>query len=184
MPLSPPDERSPLHHRRLDFNCYERADGLFDIECTLVDTKPFDVPLLGTGRIVARGEPMHLMSIRMRVDAQLQVVAIEGTSDATPYDICPEASAVLQSVVGLRIVAGWTEMVKRRLGGAKGCTHQMEMLVTMGTAAYQAVVPHLRARGREVAAFSIEKKADSCYAYASERPLLRAVLQSVGKTGG
>lgn len=119
MPLAPPADRAPLHHRSIEFHGYQRADGLFDIECTLVDTKGVDVPLLGTGRVVRAGDPMHRMAIRMQVTAGLEVVGIEAASDATPYDACPEATASLQSVVGLKIVAGWTEMVKRRLGGAR-----------------------------------------------------------------
>ena len=55
MPLSPPVERTELHHRRLDFNGYVRSDGLFEIECTLLDTKGMDVPLLGSQRVVAAG---------------------------------------------------------------------------------------------------------------------------------
>src|SRR5512135_3186942 len=176
MPLSPPLARTPLHHRRIEFHGYERGDGLFDIECTLVDTKGLDVPLLGTGRVVRAGDPMHRMAIRMQVTADLEVVGIEAASDATPYDVCPEATASLQSVVGLKIVAGWTEMVKRRLGGAKGCTHLMEMLVAMGTAAYQTVVPQLRAKGDVPAAFAVEKKANTCYAYSTERPLMQSLL--------
>jgi Protein of unknown function (DUF2889) len=182
MPLSPPAARTALHHRRLDFHGYERADGLFDIECVLLDTKGMDVPLLGTGRVVPAGEPMHRMAIRMRVNSRLEVVDIEAASDATPYDVCPEATAALQAVVGLTVAAGWTEMVKRRLGGAKGCTHLMEMLVAMGTAAYQTVVPQTRMKGEEVAAFSIEKKANTCYAYAAERPLMQSLLARAGKS--
>ena len=91
MPLSPPADRTELHHRRLDFYGYLRSDGLFEIECTLVDTKGMDVPLLGSQRIVAAGDPMHRMSIRMAVSPDLEVVAIEAVSDATPYDVCPEA---------------------------------------------------------------------------------------------
>ncbi len=182
MPLSPPVDRTPLHHRRIDFRGYERGDGLFDIECTLVDTKGLDVPLLGTGRVVRAGDPMHDMTIRMQVTADLQVVGIEAVSDATPYDVCPEATASLQSVVGLKVVAGWTEMVKRRLGGAKGCTHLMEMLVAMGTAAYQTVVPQLRSKDDVPAAFAVEKKANTCYAYSTERPLMQSLLAREGKT--
>lgn len=176
MPLSPPVDRIPLHRRRIDFKGYERADGLFDIECTLEDIKGLDVPLLGTGRVVPAGDPMHRMSIRMQVTAELEVVGIEAASDATPYDVCPEATASLQSIVGLKIVAGWTEMVKRRLGGAKGCTHLMEMLVAMGTAAYQTVVPQLRSKGDVPAAFAVERKANTCYAYSTERPLMQSLL--------
>ena len=93
----------------------------------------------------------------------------------------PEAAATLQSVVGLKVVAGWTEMIKRRLGGAKSCTHLAEMLVAMGTAAYQTVVPYNRMNGKDVAAFSIERKANTCYAYASERPLMQSLLAKARK---
>ena len=117
MPLSPPAERTELHHRRLDFKGYRRGDGLFEIECTLVDTKGMDVPLLGSQRVVAAGEPMHGMAIRMAVSPDLEVVAIEAVSDATPYDICPEAAASLQTVVGMKIGSGWTYTIKRRLAG-------------------------------------------------------------------
>ena len=61
MPLSSPSERTEIHHRSLHFRGYRRVDGLFDIECTLVDIKGMDIPLLGTQRIVPAGEPVHAM---------------------------------------------------------------------------------------------------------------------------
>src|SRR5512138_3830632 len=88
MPLSPPAPRTDLHRRRMDFRGYRRDDGLFDIECTLLDTKGMDVPLLGVSRVVKAGEPMHDMAIRMCVNDDLEVVDIEASSDATPYTIC------------------------------------------------------------------------------------------------
>jgi hypothetical protein len=184
MPLAPPGRRTELHHRRLEFRGYHRDDGLFDIECTLLDTKGMDVPLLGTDRVVAAGEPMHLMSIRMRVTADLEVVAVEAVSDATPYDVCPEAAASLQTVVGMNIGSGWTYTIKRNLVGAASCTHLAEMLIAMGTAAYQTIVPYNRMHGKETAGFSIEKKVDSCYAYAAERPLIRRIAGETTKPEG
>lgn len=157
----------------MDFRGYRRDDGLFDIECTLVDTKGMDVPLLGTDRIVRAGEAMHGMSIRMRVNAELEVLDIEASSDATPYDVCPEAVASLQTVKGMKIGAGWTYAIKRQLAGAASCTHLAEMLIAMGTAAYQTVVPYNRVNGVETEAFPLEKKENSCYAYAAERPLMQ-----------
>jgi hypothetical protein len=182
MPLAPPVERTPLHDRRLDFRGYRRGDGLFEIECALVDTKGMDVPLLGSDRVLPAGQPMHSMSIRMQITADLEVAGIEAASDATPYDICPEAAAGLQAVVGLKVAAGWTEAIKRRLTGPASCTHLAEMLVAMGTAAYQTVVPYNRLNGRETAPFSLEKKVDSCYAYAAERPLIGRLLARPAKT--
>ena len=88
------------------------------------------------------------MSIRMRCRRDLEVVAIEAVSDATPYDVCPEAAASLQTVVGMKIGSGWTYAIKRRLVGAASCTHLAEMLIAMGTAAYQTVVPYNRLNGK------------------------------------
>ena len=181
MPLSPPVDRTELHHRRLDFRGYRRGDGLFEIECTLLDTKGMDVPLLGSQRIVAAGEPMHRMAIRMTLSGDLEVVALEAISDATPYDVCPEAAAGLQAVVGMKIGSGWTYAIKRRLVGAAGCTHLAEMLIAMGTAAYQTVVPYNRLHGIETEGFALEKKRDSCYAYAAERPLMKLLGAKTGR---
>ena len=183
MPLPPAARRAELHHRRMDFRGYRRDDGLFDIECTLLDTKGTDVPLLGTSRIVRAGEAMHDMSIRMRVNADLEVVDIEASSDATPYDICPEAVASLQTVIGMKIGAGWTYAIKRQLVGAASCTHLAEMLIAMGTAAYQTVVPYNRMNGKETAGFTTEKKVDSCYAYAAERPLVKSIAAAAQRAG-
>lgn len=157
----------------MDFRGFRRDDGLFDIECTLVDTKGMDVPLLGTGRVVATGEPMHAMSIRMCVDAALEVVAIEASSDATPYDVCPEATASLQAVRGMKVGGGWSYAIRRQLAGAASCTHLAEMLIAMGTAAYQTVVPFNRVNGVQTEAFPLEKKENSCHAYAAGGPLMR-----------
>ena len=168
----------------MDFRGFRRDDGLFDIECTLLDTKGMDVPLLGTSRVVAAGDAMHDMAIRLCVNADLEVVAIEATSDATPYDVCPAAVASLQTVKGMKIGAGWTYAIKRQLAGAASCTHLAEMLIAMGTAAYQTVVPYNRAQGKETTGFSLAKKVDSCYAYAAERPLIQRIIADAGKPPG
>ena len=41
MPLTAPEEREEIHHRRISMKAYRRKDGLYDIESNLVDTKPF-----------------------------------------------------------------------------------------------------------------------------------------------
>ena len=41
MPLPDPVPREPLHTRRVECRGYRRADGLWDIEGHLVDTKAY-----------------------------------------------------------------------------------------------------------------------------------------------
>ena len=76
-------------------------------------------------------------------------------------------------IVGEQIKAGWSNMVKSKLGGAKGCTHLMELLIPLATAAYQTMVG-VRANRPDVVNFAGRPvKIDSCYAYASQRDLVK-----------
>ena len=81
----------------------------------------------------------------------------------------------------MKIGAGWTYAIKRHLVGAASCTHLAEMLIAMGTAAYQTVVPYNRLNGKETPGFTLDKKVDSCYAYAAERPLIRHIISQAAK---
>lgn len=172
MPLSPPADREELHHRRMSFRGYRRKDGRFDVECTLLDTKGYDMTPPGGRRTVLSGEPVHQMAIRLVVSNQLVVDEVEASSDATPFDVCPEAVGSLTAIIGLKIGPGWTMTIKSRLGGAASCTHLAEMLVAMGTAAYQTIVPHNRMNGVETDGFPLEKKVNSCHAYSEHGHLV------------
>ena len=56
MPLSPPEDREPIHHRRIDCRGYRRKDGLWDIEGHLTDVKSDPFPNTFRGEIKP-GEP-------------------------------------------------------------------------------------------------------------------------------
>jgi hypothetical protein len=83
MALSPPAEREPLHRRACDIRGYRRADGLWDIEGRLTDTKTYAFPNEWRGEI-ASGEPIHDMWIRLTVDDDFVVRDIEVVTDAGP----------------------------------------------------------------------------------------------------
>ena len=67
MPLSPPQERELLHSRDIVLRGYRRADGLYDIEAQLTDTKSYGFGNRDRGYIEA-GEPIHGMWLRLTVD--------------------------------------------------------------------------------------------------------------------
>jgi len=171
MPLPTSPSRTELHVRTLEMHGYQRDDGLFEVEGHLVDRKA--KPLVIDGREITPGAPIHDMWVRLVVDDELVVRDVIAVSDVTPYAACKEATDAMRLVVGERIAHGWTTMVKERLGGKIGCTHLMEMLLPLATAAYQTL-SHVRVgrpdklnrEGRPV-------KIDSCYAYASEREIVK-----------
>jgi hypothetical protein len=120
MPLPTPVARNEVHGRRIDVRGFRRADGLFDIEARMIDTKTFELTL-ETG-VLPPGEALHDMSIRLTVDEDFTVTDVVASTDASPFLICRDATGTLQSIKGLRVGAGWSAAIRERLGGRNGCT--------------------------------------------------------------
>lgn len=171
-PATPEVERKELHFRRIDMRGYRRSDGLYEIEGSVCDRKSYDFEPVSGGRCVPAGEPVHDMGVRLVIDEQMRVHAVETFTKAAPYRQCPEGGRALQSLVGLSMTSGWTKEVRSRIGGAASCTHLMELLTPMATAAFQSLSlvhlskpERLNAQGRPL-------KIDSCYAYGATRELV------------
>lgn len=181
MPLPAPPDRELLHLRDIALRGYARADGLFDIEAHLVDTKT-DSPHNGTGRReTPPGEPIHGMWLRLTIDEGLTIIACEAASDHTPYAVCPSAAPNFARLAGLTIGPGFNRRVAERVGGTLGCTHLREVLGQMATVAYQTLYP-LRARREraeaarraaagEPPARRMPSMVGSCIAYAADSPV-------------
>ncbi len=148
---------------------YLREDGLYDIEGRVCDTKDHDFNPPSGDRQVSAGDFIHDLWVRMTVDTDLVVHEIESVSDATPYPLCREGGVNLQRMVGARIAAGWSLEVRRRLGRSAACTHLMELLIPMGTAAFQTIAPVRLARPDKLDVSGKPLKIDSCSAYAADR---------------
>ena len=173
MPLSSPAARREVHHRVIDMKTYAREDGLFDVEAHLVDTKPFDFVPLAWPEPVLANQPIHDLWIRLTVDGDYVVRAIEASSDVTPYPVCKGAQDTLSVLVGEPLVRGWSAKVKERLKGSASCTHLMEMLIPLATTALQGIWGTDTTRLQRLAGDGGEGKIDSCYAYDRHREVVR-----------
>ncbi len=183
MPLSEPSEREQIHCRKIECNGYRRADGLWDFDAQLVDTKSYGFDNHWRGAVEA-GEPVHEMWIRLTINDDFVIQDIEAASDATPFEICAEAAPNFAMVKGLTVGPGWKARLRKRLGGAEGCTHLLELLGRMGTVCYQTIFSY-RHRERQKARESEgqpEKKPDrrnrkprllnSCHAWRADGPVV------------
>ena len=104
MPHTPPTiSRTPQHIRQVHYRSFERADGLWDIEGELLDTKAIDLPRPNGSGVRKAGDPIHHMRIRVTVDTQLVVQAIEASLEAHPVQGCPGALAGMQRIDTLLI---------------------------------------------------------------------------------
>jgi hypothetical protein len=158
--------RERVHQRRIDMQGYRRGDGLFDIEAKLIDSKDHAMHT-ATGRVFAAGDEIHHMLLRLVVDVNLQIVAVQARTVAAPYGVCAQGPSALQSLVGLRIGPGWSRAVRERLSGAQGCTHLRELLGPLATVAFQTLWQVREAQVPLGTAAHLAAKADSCWAYAS-----------------
>jgi hypothetical protein len=137
MPLPVPDvERELTHTRRVRYEGYKRADGLWDIEAHLHDVKNHDYRLK-TG-VRRAGQPIHDMWVRLTIDRKMNVVAAVASSDAVPYPGgCEKIAPAYAKLVGLNLMKGFRKNVYELFGSVRGCTHITEMLGGVPTAAIQ-----------------------------------------------
>ncbi|SFU09315.1 DUF2889 domain-containing protein [Paraburkholderia aspalathi] len=161
--------REELHFRRIDMRGWKRADGLFEIEGRVTDRKPHEFTSPGGTKVVPAGAPIHDMTVKLVIDQEMCVVDVSATTHSAPYADCVSATGTLQVLKGLRIAGGWSREVRNRLGGAQSCTHLMEILTPMATAAYQSLTMARLGRPDSLDSNGKPLKVDSCFAYASNR---------------
>jgi len=171
MPLSAPAARKLIHTRKIECNGYERADGLWDIEAQLMDTKTF---VHGRANVRQPGEPIHHMRLRVTIDLDMIIHDAEAITEQGPYSVCGDIAPNFKRLIGVKIGPGWRREIRERLGGIHGCTHLVELLGPLGTTAFQSTG---RAREAHNAKKDVKRRPyqlGQCHVYAEDSP---AVLE-------
>lgn len=166
--------REALHRRDYLFDGYRREDGHYDIEGRIVDRKHYAFPNRWRGE-VQRGEALHDMVVRLTVDRDYRLLAIEVKTLSSPFSLCPDIEPQFQSLVGAKLTRGWSKILAEKVGGVKGCTHINEMLRLMGTIAFQTIGGDHRRRAQQEGRTPEAPRPgflDSCHALASSSPVV------------
>lgn len=165
--------REPIHHRQIELGFYRRADGLYEVEGRLLDTKSHPFRRQLSTEDLPAGAPLHDIVVCLVIDDGMLIHEAWATMATTPFDVCQGATNTLAPLQGLRIGSGWGRQVRERLGGAASCTHIAELLGPMATTAFQGLAPQrlatLNAPGSEA---ERSAKVDSCYAYGAQREVV------------
>lgn len=184
MPLSDPGvERRQYHTRRVEVQGFFRADGLWDIEGHIRDTKTYDFENDHRG-LIAAGEPVHDMWLRITIDDDLLIHGAEASPEAGPYNSCGAIAPDYEKLVGLRVGPGFHRGVKSRLGGVAGCTHISELLYPMATVCYQTAYASRNQARRDFGLPEIEKPTtadqrpghlNACHAMRIDGPVVKEI---------
>lgn len=171
MPLPTPKPRIHKHRRHVYCDGYQRDDGLWDIEGHLVDTKsePLELP----DRVLAIGEPLHDMAIRITVDLSLKIHEVETTMDSTPYAMCPSIAPVYKQLVGESIRPGFTKRVRELFSGKLGCTHLVELLGPVATTAIQVTFQERHRLAAHPEESPVSEQLNSCHTYAEDSSVVK-----------
>ncbi|MBL8398651.1 MAG: DUF2889 domain-containing protein [Candidatus Accumulibacter sp.] len=137
MPLPQPTaQRTRLHVRSVQIDGYKRADGRWDIEARLIDSKDHDYPL--SSGLRKPGEAVHDMWVRVTIDAETNILEAAVCTDASPYTgYCERITPAYAQLVGLNLMRGFRTAVKSIFPGTLGCSHLSELAMILPTAALQ-----------------------------------------------
>ncbi len=179
MPLPTPAPRHLHQNRNIPCAAYQREDGLWDIEGKVLDTHNFDFTT-AWGREVPTGTPMHEISLRWTIGADLTIREVAASMDAVPYPpVCPNALPPFQQLVGLTVGRGFLKEVRARIARSDGCTHLFTVIEDMANMAMRSVAAHVLTGTKSWGA-NVPEATDrpspllnTCHAYSAPSPVAK-----------
>jgi len=186
MPLPPPAARRHVHTRRVQVEGFLRDDGLWDVEASLIDDKPYAYDDFERGRRQP-GEPVHKMSIRLTVDDDLVVRDAAAAMDDVPYPTCHDVPPRIESLIGMKLGGGWRTEVRARIAKRQACTHLLELIGPAITTLFQSMSAKSfeDASGSRKAPTQKPYFIDGCWSWRSDGPALKKFFpQFVEKAEG
>ena len=120
----------------MEFEGFQRDDGLFDIEARLSDVKDDDYTLM-TG-VRQAGDAIHDLWARVTIDRDFLIRAVETSTERMPYPgACERINNAYAKLVGTNLLRGFRTALYDAMGGVQGCTHLTELIAAVPTAALQ-----------------------------------------------
>lgn len=178
-----PAERK-IHNRGIDVTTYIADGNAVVVEGRLTDTR-FKSTYYLSGEMRPPGT-VHEMVIRMRVAGpDLTIEDIDVTMDTVPRAECRETLSSLAPLKGMQIKSGFTEKVKARVGGPKGCTHLVALVLAMAPAAVQGAWAAMAQNPIDPSQYSdkaLEILEDTCWLWRSDGALMQETKEKFTRT--
>lgn len=125
---------APVHERRLEIKTYPVENNRVIIEGWLRDER-----LMPGYTWDGRERPpgvVHWMGVRLLIGGwPLTILDAEAEMRQTPHEQCPTVEDTVKKVIGISITTGFSDEIKKRVGGIEGCSHMAHLILAMGSAA-------------------------------------------------
>lgn len=169
--------RSPLHTRTYHAQAFARADGLWDIEAEIMDTKAYDFSSqMSESGVHEAGKPVHHMLMRVTIDKNYVIQDLVAAYGAAPYrGYCSTIAEDYRKLIGLSLVKGFKRSVREIMSRTSGCTHMTELTDILPTVAIQTMVKESRPKQSASADEPQQRpfQIDGCHALSSSGEVVR-----------
>jgi len=135
------------------------------------------------------GVALHHIEVEMLMPVWSgEIEEISGAMPSHPLEECVESLESLKELLGRRIVPGFSEVVKSKVGGAVGCTHMASLIMNMGNASVQGRGAYLRTHmtgqqeSEAMKAYADDLNLlDSCVCWREDGPLMKRWRNQLGQ---
>jgi hypothetical protein len=128
------EKGEPVHERKIEIRTYAREKDRLVVEGWLRDER-----LVRGYHWDGGPRPpgvVHWICVRLLLGGWPPTIEdAEAEMPGAPHALCPSVMETVTKVKGLAIAAGFSEAVRKRLGGVEGCAHMMHLIISMGPAA-------------------------------------------------
>lgn len=178
------DKNRKIHGRQVQIATYEYKKDSVVVEGQLVDNRFKKTYFFSTEEFRPPGI-VHDLVIRMIVKGPMLVIDdIDVEMDTVPRKDCQQLLNALTPVIGMKIQAGFTEKLKAKVGGAKGCTHLTALLLAMAPAAVQGSWAAIAQHPVDPAKYSgvaLRFLENTCWVWRSDGELMKETREKLTK---
>ncbi len=179
-------KEAPVRERRLEFKTHPVESSRVIVEGWFHDE------LLASGfhwdgRPRASGV-VHRMCVRMLVGGSpLCILEAEAEMTRVPFEQCRTTLESVKRIVGMSIVSGYSDEVKNRMGGVRGCAHLAHLATAMGPAALHGYWSHRARQPRPESGAGKDLRAmaqiiNSCQIWKEDGPRVRKFREMLQDT--
>jgi hypothetical protein len=177
--------QKPVHERKIEIHTYPLENNQVIVEGWLRDERM--VP--GQTRDGRPRPPgvVHWMCVRLLLGGRpITILEAEAEMPTIPNPLCPTVADSVKKIIGLPIVAGFSDQVRKKLYGVEGCSHLMHLILAMGPAglhgywAAQGQKEQKRPRTLEETP-NLEYLVNSCRLWREDGPLIKQLREALEK---
>jgi hypothetical protein len=137
------NDKPKVHTREISLATYPHNDSEIIVEGILTDKshgKIFNI----MGKIREPGI-IHHMVVRLLIKGSpLRIAHAEAQMHHVPMDACRSTLDTLEKTIGIEVKSGYSNIIRKTIGGEKGCTHLTHLLTVMGQEIVHGWLTHKR----------------------------------------